>query len=193
MAARDVMPVSSPFGGHTRIDHFPIKGSQTFAIGEPVKVVPGTGTAEITVDELLAGQTSLLNADSYMFIAAESAYIQPAGTASKAVGTRVGVYPLTVGDSFICHNYSTDAAGTAADIASTTGRGLSVGLVVNGSGVWFVDSHTNTNKIGYIQNIVSRRTTGSGLDHTNLYDATNVAGTFSVIVRISRDFVAGAA
>jgi hypothetical protein len=200
MAARDVMPVASPFGGHSRIEYFPVKASQTFSIGELVKVVPGTGTAEITVDELLASQTSLLNADSYLFIAAENAYTRtysPTGTAtdtSKAAGTRVGLYPISVGDSIICKNYSTDGAGTATTITSTTGRGLSVGLVVDASGNWFADSHTNTNKIGYVQNIVSRRTTVPGLDNQNQYSGTaSAAGEFSVIVKISRDFVAGAA
>jgi hypothetical protein len=187
MAARDIMPVDSALGGHSRLLHLPIKASQTFQIGEIVKVVATTGTVEVAVDEPTL--------ESGVYIAAESAYIQPGGTESKAAGTLIGVYLLLPGDRIISKNYSTDAAGTAAVITSSTDRGLAFGFVVNGSGVWFLDTHTNTNKVGIIDDIVSVRTTaGGGLDHKPPYSATeNAVGAFAVIGRIGRDFVAGAA
>jgi hypothetical protein len=181
----DVIPMASAFGGHSQIAHSPIAASQTFEIGDILQIA----SAQLKISTDGIGAEGASNVVSGILIAAEPARIQPANLSSKTANTLVAYYRMNVGDLVAAYRFSTDGAGTAANVDATTLRGKPVGFVIDGSGNWFADTAA-TKKLGYVDKIFGLTTTGAGLSRVEDFTSTALtAGTFVLGIRIARDIL----
>jgi len=139
MAARDIMPWTSPFGGHPRMQWFRMNAGEVFFEGEPVSV---NQDGELT-ESLAAGPVD----SDLLGIAAGgpgATNINPATGITYATGDLIPVFMPDIGNYFITRNWT---AGTAFnDVAPAVADiGDQVGLV-NIGGLWGIDQGQDQNE-----------------------------------------------
>lgn len=138
MAARDIMPWTSPTGGHPEIRHFRMNASETFLVGEPVSMNADgelTESADDPVDDDLMG---IALAPAY------SGALSPRTGAAYTTGDLIPVVIPNDNTLFITRNFS--AAGSAFNdtAPALADLGDEVGLTLL-SGSWGVDQGTTNN------------------------------------------------
>ena len=130
MAARDIMPWTSPTGAELRAQ-YPLAAGQTCLEGEPVAFSAGTLVEASDDPAAIVG------------IAAMRAEGMGPGLAAVSfdTGHPITVYGITDSQRFICGNFATDGAGTAATPTQANAIGQSAGLTLS-SGNWSIDTGT---------------------------------------------------
>ena len=151
MAARDIMPWTSPHGGHELIEHFPMNASEAFFQGEPVGV-NADGEATESAD-------GPVPADLYGIALAGpgASNKNPKTGTTWATGDRVPILVPTPTQRFITPNFAKASAAfdDTAPVASDIGDACA--LVVIG-GVWGVDGAPDANdSVGRIVDILNVR------------------------------------
>lgn len=149
MAARDVMPWNGPHGQYSRIQHFRLNASETFAEGEPVAVNADgelTESADDPVDADIMG----------IALAGPAAARNPATNVAWATGDLV---PVCIPDSttyFISPNYS-EAGSAFDDTAPVVARIGDEGGLALISGTWGFDISGSNNTCRLVDILNSRK------------------------------------
>jgi hypothetical protein len=114
MAARDIMPVSGPLGGHYNIVHYPVAASADFEEGEVISLTAGEAN-EATDDQDMDTELAFVGIAAVSSDALEE-FHNVATTALNGSGVTLPVYPFAYGTQFRSSNFATDGAGTAATL-----------------------------------------------------------------------------
>lgn len=177
MAAYDIMPASSPDGGHTTVRHFRLNAAETFQVGEPVAVNADgelTESADDPVDADLMGIALAPGADP----STGTAFDNPRTGAAYTTGDMIPVVIPTPTTYFRTTNFSAagaafnDTAPAAADI------GDEVGLSLIG-GAWGVDQAAANNTCRIVD-ILNER--GQSIQDTG--ETLTTADTYTIIFQI---------
>ncbi len=144
MAQNDLEVWQSHEGGHLDVMHYRMNAAETFRRGEPVSV-NGDGELTESADDPTA--------PDFIGVALEPAGYSIGGTATTknprtgaayTTGDMIAVVHARPGQRFICANFATDGAGTAATPTLANALGEQAGLTL-ASGSWFVDTGTTNN------------------------------------------------
>lgn len=144
MASRDIRPYKS-MSGHTELPKFqgPINASESFGEGEPLVFNAAGELAEAGDDPASVVGISAHRATDIDNIA-------------FAAGTTISAYGVPDDQLYVCENFATDGAGTAATPTAANAIGVTGGLTFAG-GAYSVDTGTG-NTILEIFDVISTNT-----------------------------------
>ena len=164
MALNDIRPHSASRGGSQHARAYPMAASATFLRGEPTVLTSGALDECGDDPDFVAGIAMMRGTD--------------VDGAALATGSPITVLELAEDQDFVCNNFATDGAGTAATPTQANAIGLLAGFTLNGSD-WFVDTGC-ANLLLEITDVLNSQ----GISITNplhSYNTTGVSVVFKVV------------
>jgi hypothetical protein len=172
--ARDIMPVNSPFGNHTRVIRARIGTVSGLLVGNPVRLNAAGAVVAATATGAEVG-SGLLGVVNGPYAASTK---NPETGLAWADGDRVAVTLATPGTWFITKNFTTNDSATSSPYASNIGDTCGIAQL-SGTGAWCASTRSTTPQIARIMDVLdSKRKTL--VSQVNATTATTLAGTYVV-------------